>query len=119
MARAMMATRANEPIRERCRRFGFYIPDFVSLTNTGTEQVLTPQFRLQCVICPATNFGLPLSSIFVIHNLASACMGRHLLILASTGSFGITGTKKQSSGSFGGSVNGPWTLMISFNTGVS
>jgi hypothetical protein len=23
----------------------FYIPDFVSLTNTGTEQVLTPQFR--------------------------------------------------------------------------
>ena len=22
-----------------------YIPDFVSLTNTGTEQVLTPQFR--------------------------------------------------------------------------
>jgi hypothetical protein len=40
-----MTTRANEPIAERCRRLVFYIPDFVSLTNTGTEQVLTPQFR--------------------------------------------------------------------------
>ena len=34
-----------------------YIPDFVSLTNTGTEQVLTPQFRLQCVIFPETLIG--------------------------------------------------------------
>jgi hypothetical protein len=52
-----MSTSANEPIRERCRRIGSYIPDFVSLTKTGTEQVLTPQFRLQCVIFPETLIG--------------------------------------------------------------
>jgi hypothetical protein len=59
-----------------------HIPDFVSLTNTGTEQVLTPHCRLQCVICPDTLIGgekffCPGAFIFVIHNLASACMGRH------------------------------------------
>src|SRR4030095_14157607 len=102
-----------------CSRFACYIPDFVSLTKTGTAQVLTPHCRLQCVIFPATNFGLPLSCISVMHILASPCIGRHLLILAPTGSSGMIGTKKQSSGSFGGSVNGPWTLMISFNTGTS
>ena len=64
------------------RRCALYIPEFVSLTNTGTEQVLTPHCRLQCVIFPDTvmggeKFGCPGALIFVIHNLASACIGRH------------------------------------------
>src|SRR5262249_24299621 len=54
-----------------------------------------------------------------MHILASPCMGRHLLILPPTRRSGIMGTKKQSSGSFGGLVNGPKTLTISFNTGTS
>ena len=60
---------------------------------------------------------------WVMHNLASDCMGRHWFRFAPTGALGMTGTKKQSSGSFGGSVNGavlgPNAWMISCKTGVS
>src|SRR5688572_5982410 len=67
--------------------------------------------------------GCPGAFTLVMHNLASDCMGRHWFRLPPTGASGITGTKKQSSGSFGGSVNGafrgPNALMISCKTGVS
>src|SRR5687767_6223384 len=83
---------------------------------------------LQSVILPdiligGEKFGWLGAFTLVMHNLASDSMGRHLLRLPPIGRSGITSIKKQSSGSFGGSVNGalvgPKALMISCRTGVS
>src|SRR5688572_2668349 len=83
---------------------------------------------LQSVILPdmligGEKFGWPGAFTLVMHNLASDSMGRHLFRLPPIGRSGITGIRKQSSGSFGGSVNGalagPNALIISCKTGVS
>jgi hypothetical protein len=66
---------------------------------------------LQSVILSDTliggeRFGWPGAFTLLMHNLASDSMGRNLFGVRHTGRSGITGIKKQSSGSFGGSVNG-------------
>jgi hypothetical protein len=83
---------------------------------------------LQSVILPemligGEKFGCPGAFTCVMHNLANDSIGLHWFRLPPIGRSGITGTKKQSSGSFGGSVKGalvgPNALMISCRTGVS
>src|ERR687889_2497426 len=83
---------------------------------------------LQSVILPEMLIGgekpgWPGAFTWVMHSLASDSMGRHWFRLPPIGRSGITGIKKQSSGSFGGSVNGalagPKALTIFCKTGVS
>src|SRR5688572_10559441 len=83
---------------------------------------------LQSVILPdmligGDKSGCPGAFTLLSHNLGRDSLGRHLLRLPPIGRSGITGIRKQSSESFGGSVNGalvgPKALIISCRTGVS